>query len=341
MKYFKIFFTVLLVVSQGMPISARQQEFLETFLAVVEEQALNSPSVNWLDVKSRARAMASNASKTSDTYPAIAYVLAQLRDNHSYLQTPDGADFPIPGRSWKSSPRRVLRSGNSRLLRSNKGQIGYVVVGSVSGERGDVVLDRYCAQLRSSVSTFNQARPVGWIVDLRQNGGGNMWPMLVGIGPILGEGTLGYFKERKGYTPWFYRKGRAGLIAQHLEQEMFSVNANDVPSDISTNSSVAVLIDGGTGSSGEAVAISFLGKHNVRFFGEKTAGLSTGNETINLTDGATLFLTTSIMADRNRKLYLDGIKPDLTISTVGSDGRILVGTSTDPVLGAAIKWIER
>ena len=28
---------------------------------------------------------------------------------------------------------------------------------------------------------------------LRGNGGGNMWPMIAGVGPLLGEGPLGYF----------------------------------------------------------------------------------------------------------------------------------------------------
>jgi hypothetical protein len=29
-------------------------------------------------------------------------------------------------------------------------------------------------------------------VDLRGNGGGNMWPMLAGVGPVLGEGIVGW-----------------------------------------------------------------------------------------------------------------------------------------------------
>jgi C-terminal processing protease CtpA/Prc len=36
---------------------------------------------------------------------------------------------------------------------------------------------------------MDQGNLAGWIVDLRNNGGGNMWPMLTGIGSILGEGV--------------------------------------------------------------------------------------------------------------------------------------------------------
>ena len=32
-----------------------------------------------------------------------------------------------------------------------------------------------------------------YILDLRDNHGGNMWAMLVAIGALIGEGTSGYF----------------------------------------------------------------------------------------------------------------------------------------------------
>ena len=39
-----------------------------------------------------------------------------------------------------------------------------------------------------------------WIIDLRENWGGDMYPMIAGLAPIIGEGTYGYFvlpkKER-------------------------------------------------------------------------------------------------------------------------------------------------
>ena len=31
-----------------------------------------------------------------------------------------------------------------------------------------------------------------WIVDLRGNYGGNIWPMIAGVGPVLGEGIIGW-----------------------------------------------------------------------------------------------------------------------------------------------------
>ncbi len=47
---------------------------------------------------------------------------------------------------------------------------------------------------------------LGWIVDLRWNSGGNMWPMIAGIGPLLGNGTYGYFID-ENESSWGYQNG--------------------------------------------------------------------------------------------------------------------------------------
>lgn len=315
------------------PSLAQEDQYLETALNIIESRALKSSSVNWNDVRSHAHAMASNATKPSDTYPAIAYVLSQLRDNHSFFQRADGGYVSIPGRNAKQSAGGSYTKQNrtSRAMKSHRYNIGYVVVGGISGN--DQQLQTYCRALRDSVNSQSAYRVHGWVVDLRGNTGGNMYPMLVGIGQILGAGTAGYFNLTHGSTAWYYKQGRAGVLHGQSESDIFSVN--DGRGDFSTNTPVAVLIDGATASSGEAVAISFRGRPNVHFFGEPTAGLSTGNETIKLSDGAQMFLTTSVEADRNRVVYENGIKPDTTISS-----RSASAAQPDPVLSAALQWLD-
>ena len=75
---------------------------------------------------------------------------------------------------------------------------------------------------------------------------------------------------------------------------------------------VAVLISSFTGSSGEAVAVAFHGQAEVRFFGQSTAGLTTANELVELSDGALIALTMSNFTDRLGLQYGQGIsvQPD-------------------------------
>lgn len=54
-------------------------------------------------------------------------------------------------------------------------------------QAGHEALDAYRAQASC-----------GWVADLRRNSGGNMWGMLPGLQPLLGEGKVGAFVNRKG-----------------------------------------------------------------------------------------------------------------------------------------------
>ena len=44
------------------------------------------------------------------------------------------------------------------------------------------------------------AAACGWIVDLRSNGGGNLYPMLAALAPLLGPGPLLGYRDRHGRT---------------------------------------------------------------------------------------------------------------------------------------------
>ena len=68
----------------------------------------------------------------------------------------------------------------------------------------------YAADVRRILTDLSAQNPKGWIVDLRGNTGGNMWPMLTGIGPILGDGTVGSFVAADGNITWFYQDGKTG-----------------------------------------------------------------------------------------------------------------------------------
>jgi len=61
--------------------------------------------------------------------------------------------------------------------------------------------------LHTSIRTLGEAGAWDWIVDLCGNGGGNMWPMLAGIGPLLGDSIVGRFGAETGSTRWYSRLG--------------------------------------------------------------------------------------------------------------------------------------
>lgn len=139
----------------------------------------------------------------------------------------------------------------------------------------------------------------GWIVDLGDNTGGNMWPMLLGVGPLLrgradGPDVVGHFFDGTALQPWRYRDGAVWVgDAPRLAADDATrrLRRPDAP--------VAVLQSGRTASSGEAIVLALRGRPHSRSFGTPTMGYSTGNVPVTLVDGSTLLLTGTVMKDRN------------------------------------------
>ena len=146
--------------------------------------------------------------------------------------------------------------------------------------------------------------------------------LIAGLGPILGEDTVGFFINPAGFwSSWEY-SGFASRVNGNLAQSVTNPYTLRTP-----NPKVAVLIDGRVASSGEAAAIAFKQRPNTRFFGSPSCGLSTANVTFPI-DGASLVLTVAKMADRTRFVYGDTLLPDELIPNVQDQ------------LDRAIEWLR-
>ncbi|MGT2896217.1 S41 family peptidase [Streptococcus entericus] len=142
----------------------------------------------------------------------------------------------------------------------------------------------------------------GLILDLQDNGGGDMSPMLLGLSPVLPDGQLFSFEDRDGQRQSVNLAGNRLSNGQAFD--LGQVKKLDVP--------IAVLINEKTGSSGEITAMSFQGLDRARFFGQATAGYTTGNLPVYLYDGASLVITTSKLVNRKGQTYDNTpIQPDV------------------------------
>lgn len=275
--------------------------YLEQMVGIMEQRSINRLKIDWKSFRATVLADAAGAQSIPDTYPAIRTALRLLGDGHSFYRPVTGSAISVPTRTCASA------SFSRPALPAD---IGYVRVGSFSGTAAQATA--FARAIQDSIRANDREDLAGWIVDLRRNGGGNMWPMLAGVGPILGEGVVGYFIDPLGAeTAWEYRDGTArsgGSVTQRV----------DAPYRLRRERPrVAVLTDNLVASSGEAVAIAFRQRAGARSFGTATCGLSTANATVPLSDGATLYLTVSVMADRTRVRYGDSVAPDETVADAG------------------------
>jgi hypothetical protein len=322
--------------------------YLNRALDEMQARALRRGTLDWSRVRGEALARATNAQSTVDTYDAIRFALMALGDHHSSLHlTPALENLELrrnlPNARVRDSETAqpilgpfVGRYGPEGRLETSAGKTFALVVVTKCFPEDDHQFVAYETRLQKIVASLDQSHPAGWVVDLRGNVGGNMWPMLAGIGPVLGEGDdLGEFFTTEGHSVWRYRDGVAAEVENGKKSPYPPIEGT--PYKLAGTPNVAVLIDRGTGSSGEAIAIAFRGRPHTRFFGEHTEGVSTVNETFALSDGASMWLTIGVAADRSGRQYLAGLAPDDPVVA----GDKIQSDAQDPVLQEALKWLSR
>jgi len=305
------------------PPSDIAREYLDSAIIKIRSNALNRAKVDWSQVTREAGFMVSGAETTAETYPAIRYVLKSLQDNHSHLTLPSAVQAGLKNTSVD----------DFNLLSDTVAGKGYVAVPTYGGVN-PVRMQSFADELHSRIAKLAVKNPCGWIVDLRGNGGGNMYPMIAGLVSLLAddlpETTLGYFVSPDAKLPWRLSEGGVEWAGKSIRtvalKESLGIN----------KAYVAVLTGPRTASSGEAVAVSFRERPNTRSFGEATKGLSTGNESILLSDGAMLQVTSVVFADRKGNTYGGKIEPDVKIASATGN----VPLVDDPIIRAAVKWLD-
>ncbi|MFD5740741.1 S41 family peptidase [Streptomyces massasporeus] len=283
----------------------------------MQDNALRRGDVDWDEVRRTAFAEAGDAQRPADTHQAIKAALDKLGDGHSELFNPQRAQE-------MSGDSQVRQPVEGRAL---PGRVGYLSLPTARGS--EKVLQQYVREGRDAVAKADRPNACGWVIDLRRNRGGNMWPMLAVVGPILGDGDVGSFVDADGKkTVWSIEKGSPRLDGD-------STGWGASPAVGGGSAPVAVLTSRSTASSGEAVTVAFRGRPDTRSFGEDTTGVPTGNVRHRLSDGAILNLTEVKDADRTGRTYDSPIPPDQPV--VDNPGR---RGSTDPVLDTATEWLS-
>jgi hypothetical protein len=279
-------------------------------IAMLREHHINSASVDWPRVVAEAKGRIEPGDGPRAAYPAIQYVIDALNEKHTMLR---------PAPSWAApgaAARKEVAMPTHALL---EGRVGMVSLPAFMGteEEGK----RYASTLSEALLSFDRQGVCGWIVDLRGNGGGNMWPMLKGLDALLGEGPFGSFHNPKGKLSYWVRTG--------LDIHPADTARNGRPAFALKNAAapLAVLLGPRTASSGEMTAIALIGRPGVRTFGAASAGYSTANRTFHLPDGAWLIITGAYARDRSGREYKGAIVPDEP-------------TAADTAEAAAVRWLS-
>lgn len=276
--------------------------YLQSAIKIAKDSSIVSDSINWPRTEEEMKLIANGAQQTKDCYPAMHFLISQLNkkgDNHS--------GFYPPSYNTKNETENMDgRTSKSKYLNNN---IGYIEVPGFESINTKISVD-FAAKIQNQIKDLDSMYSVNkWIIDLRENTGGNMYPMIAGLGPILGNETLGYFtspKQKLEYS-WEYKNGSSIAYGQKI---CTVKNPYILKNEIQQ---IIVLIGSSTASSGEMTAISFIGNENTILIGQPSAAYSTGNGGHKLSDGAVLNLCESFCMDRNKNNILGSIKPNVIV----------------------------
>jgi carboxyl-terminal processing protease len=297
--------------------------YLKRALGLIRSNAVYRPKAGWQAVDTEATRMAASAKTAADTYPAIEYAIEQLQqagDLHAVFTSAvsERIEQKLDSAPQKTAPPTVSSAA------PHIGLINLPPIGSLPNTPDG---RHYAATALASIASLQRRqRPCGWIVDLRGNVGGDMYPMLLSIGPILGSGRLiGFFGTNKVPVWVSYRHSS-------LSGAGYTVRAPISIPDFIPAPAVALLTGSNTASAGEAVMIAFRGRLRTRSFGAKTAGATNSPDIYRLADGAAMRFSIEWDADRDGHIYRHAITPEVLVAEDFRRG--------DRPAAAATSWLK-
>ncbi len=306
---------------------------LDTVLSHAEEASLYRNTVDWPTLRGEVYTLAEKSDSIPDLAPAIKHLLKALGDDHGrfFYNNRQIAFYNGPPKEHlKTQDGDVynrIQSGqvydfHAELIRPS---VGYVrIVGLPMGDN-----EQMSTEIQEAVCEQQHKGAQDWIVDLRYNGGGNMFPMVEGLTSILGNGPAG---GAEGLT----EEENAGwqvVDGDFYYNDQTVQLGNDCMYDELPR--VAILTSMYTASSGEVVAVTFKGRENTRFFGEPTLGLTTVNDWTPIDSTAALLLSVSIYKSRDGKVYTDYVDVDEYIKFVPD-----ASLAEDEGVMRALEWLS-
>lgn len=278
------------------------EDYGKDALATIGKNGIYSGSDEWKSTYEECLKMIENAESYEDTYPAIKKALSVGGGKHSMLMT-------------KSESQDTTESYDEVLPTVSLN--GDIAVIKLPDFLGTAEAGRKYAKVAEDFIHDNRDKVKGVVLDLRGNTGGDMGPMATAVSSLLPDGELMYYHYRSYDVPVTLKDGvisNAGTGGKSLYP------------DEKLNVPVAILTDGMTASSGEALTLCFRGLENTRTFGAPTAGYTSVNMLYSLYDGAQMYLTVAFDKARTGEIFKEtSIEPDV---------------ATDSPLEAALEWLR-
>lgn len=315
---------------------------IDSMYAAVQAEWLFRNEVDWDSLDAAFQAEVAAAPTFADALGAFRGVFGAAGDLHSAIY--------YAGRGIAYRPRRTEPPTHdvSALIDLSREQVNqprgrpladgvaYVSIPAYSVQ-GDSAISAAASELRDLVCDLAPSDPAheasgGWILDLRVNEGGNIHPMLSGLGDLLGDGPVFRTVLASGETQFDW-----SITDGVLSIDGYSAATVERRCPEAARGRVAVLIGPATLSSGQIAAVAFAGWDRARLFGDPTAeGYATSNRYMQFAPGLALNLSTAFFQDRSGYTHPGIVLPDEVVPGEW----VLDAPEADPVVQRALAWLR-
>jgi hypothetical protein len=330
-------FTCAIVSAQQTSLQYSRQK-ADTIFRLIKEQSMYRNNVGWDTITTHFYQRIDTATTSANQFKAFRWLLRQMNDFHSqvffenqlyayYKPMPDGREDELTKTYQQLQPKFGVMQAN--ILQN---QYGYICIPGYNANN-DSSINNTIKQWRDTICK-NINKPVkGWIIDLRANMGGSMYPMMAALSFLIGDikftGSTNTNHQVEHW--WSIKKGN--IYFDDYQNTSSGIHCMKEQ----TKAPVVLLTSFYTVSSGEIVVTAFKQRPRTIQIGDTTGGLVTNNHWMPIGNDAVLNLSKGYYADRKRKEYRAGIPADMVIKADENFDDLL----NDKKVLAAIQWLKK
>lgn len=310
----------------------------DTIFRLIQQQSMYRDQVNWDTLTAQFYRQLDTASSAENQFKQFNWLFRKLNDFHSqvlfhnkvyayYKPMPDGREEELTATYQLLQPRMGMME--AKII---AGQYGYICIPGF-GNTDPAVVNATIRQWRDTICKKISKPVKGWVIDLRTNMGGTMYPMMGALSFLTGDVRFsGLTNTNKQVEHWW--STRNGEI--YFDEMVQTAAGPHCKKDQST-APVVLLTSFYTLSSGEVVVTAFKERPHTLHIGDTTGGLVTGNQWIPVGYDAVLNLSKGYYTDRTGREYRSGIAPDMVIKAKENFQDLL----KDQKIQVALKWLKK
>jgi len=285
------------------------RSFVETSIKLIRSNAVDTSNVELIESKLYDKAKDLNF--VSDLVPLYTEVFELLNDHHGGLKYKGKTyGWNKPAGSTNAYLKGKLKTEKTVVSQLIDKKTAYIRIPG-NDDFSFKKVDSIANDIATHINKVNSAKIKGWIIDLRVNTGGNMYPILLGLKEFIGSDNIvfGGFRNSKGESSgkWEIKDGKMLIDGIELvrKTELEDPLKKDIP--------IVILTSCYTASAGEMTTISLIGRKNTYIVGEQTADYTTAVQGFRINKEAGINLSTDYVVDRNSKIYKSSIQPDVEV----------------------------